>query len=373
MPISLIDNIVVINRQIFYKHSMNDSIYLATTYLKLLRSDTELIQTLDVVFDGKLSSILEDEYIYGDTILTIFQTFADQGLDSWLLRFGQHLSVASHGPLGFAILSAPDLHTAIEVLAEFTAIRTSAYRCESIHRGNRISFITEDQTKHPLISQWLMEASLRVAQKLIEAVMAHPLGGIATISFRHPKPRYHKELETFFGIPISYDAERNAINIPASWCRVSSPLSDPDAFKTNLQKCRELKLKLSSHKDLVEATKLDLDEFFGARIRGHARSQDMPSLDQLAAKHNCSARTFARRLGEKNQSYKRLLEACRREHALELLTHTHTSIADISLQLNYQEPANFVRAFKTWFDTPPATWRRQLAQPEVAANLRRPK
>lgn len=350
---------------------MNKSIYLATTYLKLLRSDTKLTQALKVAFNGKLDEVLEDDYIYGDSILTIFQTFADAGLDSWLLRFGQHLSIGSHGPLGFAVLSAPDLHSAIGVLAEFTAIRTSACRCSSIHLGNRISFITEDQTNHPLISRWLVESSLRVAQKLTEAVMAHPLGDIAAISFTHSRPHYHKELEQLYGIPIEYNAEVNALSIPESWCRISSPLSDPDTFKTNLQKCRELKLKLLDDSDIVEATRLELNNFFDARINGQALPFDMPTLEQLAAKNNCSTRTFARRLEHKKQSYKGLLEACRRRHAIDLLSHTHASIADISLQLNYQEPANFVRAFKTWFDMPPATWRRQLTPPAIPANVRK--
>jgi len=338
---------------------MNESIYLATTYLKLLRSNTELTEALEIALDGELEKTLNGEYIYGDTILTIFQTFADKGLDSWLLRFGHHLSVGSHGPLGFAVLSAPDLRTAIEVLAEFTVIRTSAYRSKSVDLGNRIAFVAEDQTHHPLISQWVMESSLRVAQKLIEAVMAHPLGDFAAISFRHTRPSYHRELEHFFGIPIDYNAEQTALSIPASWCRISSPLSDPDTFKTNLQKCRELKLKLNNNNDLVEATRLDLSHFFEARIQGKARSHEMPTLEQLAAKHSCSSRTFARKLHNKNQSYKQLLESCRREYAIDLLVHTHASIADISLQLNYQEAANFVRAFKTWFDMPPAAWRRQ--------------
>ena len=346
---------------------MDNSIYLATTYLKLLRSDNELTTVLDRAFDGRLEEILQDEFIYGDAISTIFQTFSDQGFDSWLLRFGQHLSVGNHGPLGFAILSSPDLHSAIETLAEFTQIRTSAYRCKSVHRRNRVSFVAEDQTKHPLISQWFAEASIRVAQKLIEAVMAHPLGDIARISFCHPKPAYHQDLQKFFGIPIEYNAQVTALSIPASWCRIASPLSDPDTFKTNLQKCREIKLRLSEEKDLIEATKFDLNAYFSARINEQTTAYGMPTLEHLATKHNCSARTFARRLGEKNQSYKRLLEACRREHAIDLLTHTHISIADISLQLNYQEPANFVRAFKTWFNMPPATWRRQLNKPTKRA------
>jgi len=344
---------------------MNESLYLATTYLKLLRSDTALAQALESAFEDKLDNILENEYIYGDAIQTIFQSFADQGLDSWLLRFGQYLSIGSHGPLGFAVLSAPDLHTAIDVLTEFTSIRTSAFRSKSVHNGNRISYVTEDQTAHPLISRWLMESSLRVVQKLIEAIMAHPLGDFASISFKHAQPNYHKELERLFGTPIEYNAEVNALSIPASWCRISSPLSDPDTFKANLQKCRGLKLKLSNHNDIVDTTKLDLDHYFEARILGQARSHDMPTLEQLAEKNNCSARTFARRLNHKQQSYKQLLEACRRRHAISLLSDTHTSIADIALQLNYQEPANFIRAFKTWFDMPPAKWRRQQSLTKI--------
>jgi AraC-like DNA-binding protein len=217
----------------------------------------------------------------------------------------------------------------------------------------------------------MMESSLRVAQKLIEAVMAHPLGEFSSISFTHPKPKYHSELDQFFGIPIEYNADMNAISIPASWCGISSPLSAPDTFKSNLQKCRELKLKLTSKDDVVAATKLELNHFFEARILGQARSYEMPSLEKLAAKNHCSPRTFSRRLSDKQQSYKGLLEACRRDYAIDLLSNTHTSIADISLQLNYQEPANFVRAFKTWFDTPPAKWRRQLAKADTPANIRR--
>jgi len=349
---------------------MKDSIYLATTYLKLLRSDLELTQILDTALDGRLTAVLEGEYLYGNAIITIFEAFADQGLNSWVLRFGQHLSVENHGPLSFAALSAPDLQTAIEVLAEFNIIRTSAYYCNSVRTGDRIFFITEDQTQHPLIGQWLMEASLLVAQKLIEAVTTHPLGSIATISFTHSKPDYHQQLEKSYGIPIEYDAEVNALSIPASWGQISSPLSDPDTFKTNLQKCRQLKLKLFNKNDVVEATKLELSNFFDARSKGQASSDDMPTLALLAAKHHCSTRTFARRLDDKNQSYKQLLETTRREYAVDLLNHTHTSIADIALQLNYQEPANFVRAFKTWFGTPPATWRRTLAQSKITTKIK---
>lgn len=337
---------------------MKESVYLATTYLKLLLSDSDLDIDLERALDGKLETLLNDELIYGDTIFGIFQQFADSGLDSWLLRFGKQLSVANHGPLGFAVLSAPDLHSAIDVVAKYNVIRTSAYTCSSKHIGNRVWLISEDHTGHPLIGRWMIEASIRVAQGFVEALMAHPLGDAASISFIHDKPAYYKELEEFYGIEVSYNAKYNALSFPSSWCRVSSPLSDPEAFQTNLQKCRELKLKLNVQANIVESTRLSIEHFLEARISGGQRVP-LPSLEQLALKHHCSTRTFARKLLAHDQSYKKILENCRRQYAVTLLTQTHASIADISYLLGYQEPANFVRAFKTWFDKPPASWRRQ--------------
>ena len=337
---------------------MKESDYLATTYLKLLLSDIELDIDLKRSLDGKLESLLNEDFIYGDTIFDIFQQFADSGLDSWILRFGKQLSVANHGPLGFAVLSAPDLHTAIDIVTEYNVIRTSTYSCSSKHIGNRVWLITEDNTGHPLIGRWMIEASIRVAQGFVEAVMAHPLGDAASISFVHDKPAYHQELEKFYGIKVRFNAECNALSFPSSWCRVSSPLSDPDAFQTNLQKCRELKLKLNVQSDIVESTRLSIEHFLESRISG-SQETPLPSLEQLASKHHCSTRTFARKLLAHDQSYKKILENCRRQYAVTLLTQTHASIANISYLLGYQEPANFVRAFKTWFDTPPASWRRQ--------------
>jgi len=356
LPISLTDNIIIIKCHAI--ENMKDSIYLSTTYLKLLLSDSDLNIDLANVLGSNSAALLNEEYIYGDTIFEVFQSLEDSGLDSWLLRFGKQLSVASHGPLGFAILTAPDLHSAIDVVEEYNIIRTSAYRCKSVHEDNRVWLVSEDNTEHPLIGRWMMETSIRVGQEFVEAVMAHPLGDAATISFTHDKPSYHEELEAFYGIKVSYNADRTALSIPSSWCRIASPLSDPETFQTNLQKCRELKLKLNAHSNIVESTRLSIEYFLESRIKGNHDTQ-LPSLEQLAMKHHCSSRTFARKLGQHQQSYKKILEDCRRRYAVTLLTQTHASIADVSYSLGYQEAANFVRAFKTWFDMPPASWRRQ--------------
>ncbi len=338
---------------------MPSNLYLATTYLKLLRGNTALLAQLSEAFGERFERVLADDFIRGDDIHTVFSIAAEQGLDSWILEFGDKISIASHGPLGFAVLSAPDLHTAMQVLVDYTVIRSSTYRCELRHDGNRMEFVTIDQTGNPLIGRWLIEADLFVTQRLIEAIMAHPLGDNAVVRFAYPKPSYADRLQAYLGVSCEFDAESNSLSIPASWCRISSPLSDPESFNTNLQKCRELKFSLTDQKDTAEMTTLAFSRFFEARISGRTKAGELPRLTQLARDNHCSPRTFARKLEQQEQSYKSLLEACRQDYARRLLSTTHYSIADIAALLAYQETANFVRAFKTWFDMPPATWRRQ--------------
>lgn len=341
---------------------MDKQIYIANTYLKVLtRSSHTLLEPLLEALGPNALSLLEDEFLYGADIDRVFKQFSDHGLDSWLLRYGKDLSIASHGPLGFAVLSAPDLQTAMHVLSDYIVIRSSAYKLEFVQNGKRAECVFVDHTSGDLTGRWLIETAIRLAQQLIENVLAHSLGDHALISFAHSAPPYKEELNALLGVRCHFNAESNNISFPASWCQISSPLSDQETFKTNLIKCRELKLALNCSDQFSEAIALALINYFEAREQGNLTIEEMPSLHSLAKKHHVSSRTLNRRLKEQNTSYKELLADARKAQAGYFLQNTHLTIADISYNLAYQEPANFVRAFKTWFDMTPGVWRRQYA------------
>ncbi|RBP49733.1 AraC family transcriptional regulator [Arenicella xantha] len=332
--------------------------YLASTYLRVLHADSHLMGVLNTIFGERASSLLSSEYVTLDDIKLVFEMCAAHGLDSWVLRYGDHISVGSHGPLGFAVLSAPNLNVALRVLTDFAITRTSTYRSELRRHDNRLDFISIDQTEDPLVGRWLIETCFSVAQRLIETIMAHPLGNNAVISFAYPKPAYAKQLETFYRVRCEFDAPHNRLSIPASWAQIVSPLSDPDTFKSNLAKCQEIKLKHLGDQDIAESIRLSLDQHFSARANGSCHTSELPDLAQLSNNHHVSKRTLARKLNERQQSYKKLLCEVRQQHAINMLQNTHLTIADIAAVLNYQEPANFIRAFKSWFNMSPTSWRR---------------
>lgn len=339
---------------------MDDQIYVASTYLKVLtHSENPLLETLLDALGPNAEKILEDDYLHGADIERIFSELAFHGVDSWLLRYGQELNIASHGPLGFAVLSAPNLHTALQVLSDYTIIRSSVNTLTYRQRKHRAECIFVDQTNTELMGRWLIESGMRFVQQLTEGVLAHSLGNNASVTFAYPEPDYADELNALFGVECRFNANKNSISFPASWCQASSPLSDRETFITNLSKCRELKLALTHSHQLSESIALAFIHYFEAREHGHTTKDDMPTLQSLANSHHLSSRTLNRHLKTQNTSYKELLAQARKAQACKLLQNTHMTIADVAYNLAYQEPANFVRAFKMWFDTTPAAWRRK--------------
>ena len=63
-----------------------------------------------------------------------------------------------------------------------------------------------------------------------------------------------------------------------------------------------------------------------------------------------SSKTLERRLGERNASYRELVDDIRRDLAKHYLANTALRLHQIAYALGYSEPGPLVRAFKRWTD-----------------------
>ncbi len=333
--------------------------YVATNYVKLLLNSPDLVNALEQMFGDSYADLLQTEYIYGAQLQPVFKLLAAQGLDSWALRFGSKLGTITHGPLSFAALSAPDLLTALTVLADYSMVRSSAYSSQLIKRDTQLAFIMTDQTGSDLVGRWLIEVGMQIILRLIETVMTHSVGNHVSIKFAHAAPSYAKELDAHYQAKCVYQAGEYSLTLPSSWGQVSSPLSDAGSFSTNLAKCKEIKHLMAGKLSLAESVRFKLEHFFNECLAGSKQPSSLPTRQDLASNFALSPRTFARRLERQQSSYKIELERVRKSHSQRLLSETHFSIGDIAYYLAYQEPANFTRAFKCWFGVTPNSWRRQ--------------
>ena len=78
------------------------------------------------------------------------------------------------------------------------------------------------------------------------------------------------------------------------------------------------------------------------------RFRYLPTLDQIADMFDTSPSDIKRTLHDEGTSYSALTERWRFMKGVVLLTHSQLKINEISEQLYYANPSNFIRAFKRW-------------------------
>ena len=252
--------------------------YIAAAYLRLLiQGGMEVLELTSEELGAELIDAANAEYVPGRLINQLYEILESYGFDSWVTRYGAQLGVGSHGPLGFAALSAPDLGTALATLTDFLVIRTSAFDTNIREQQNRLELILSDNTNHPVAGRWIIESGFLVIKGLIETIILHPLGNNSTLSFAYPMMNSHRQLEKLFKISCAYDSAENILSIPAAWGRIPSPLSDPDAFRTNVAKCREIKLNLDSDRsDVLKLVNARLLSHFARRLSNQSYSEKIP-------------------------------------------------------------------------------------------------
>ena len=89
-----------------------------------------------------------------------------------------------------------------------------------------------------------------------------------------------------------------------------------------------------------------------------AAIQNAVTIPVMAKALNSSPRTVNRQLAQLNTSYQHTLDEARREKALELLDGSSMSIEQISMNLGYNDPSNFGRAFRRWLGQSPRAYRK---------------
>lgn len=86
------------------------------------------------------------------------------------------------------------------------------------------------------------------------------------------------------------------------------------------------------------------------------------SLDEVAKRLAVSTRTLIRRLREAGTTYRELRDAHRRTLAMELLSDTAFTTAEVAYRLGFEDASNFGKACHRWFGCAPGTLRKQLRE-----------
>lgn len=118
---------------------------------------------------------------------------------------------------------------------------------------------------------------------------------------------------------------------------------------------------LSATPVLEVEDKLPLHDLLVDLIQPLLRDRSL-SIDLVSEAAQMSVRSLQRHLAEEGLSYSDLLAEARFDLATKLLGDPHAKIIDVSLELGYDDPAHFCRAFRSLSGQSPTEYRRSHAE-----------
>lgn len=173
------------------------------------------------------------------------------------------------------------------------------------------------------------------------------------IDFVFPQPdhRARQAYEDFFDCPVGFGTDQTRVIFPLKLLAVPLPHSAPHMRTLLDRQARALLLALPESDSFDRALQQAM-----VRLMPDA----VVTLPRLAKELHMSVRTLQRRLGERNMTWRELLDRTREQLARDYLSDPSLTLGDIALLLGFSEHSAFSRAWSNWTGSTPASTRKQL-------------
>ncbi len=267
------------------------------------------------------------------------------------VRTGASMRLDEYGALGLAFKAATTLGASFARVERYARLWTSVVEYELRPATGGTLFILHRAGERRLGMRLSNEATLVSAVAIARQVCPVPLAPVEVL-VRHPAPRRVAAHEEWFGCPVRFGAERDAILF-----------SDETLARLNILGDEGISQYLTTHLDaeLSEMTREPALVMQARAAIAQALSEGAPKMAEIASGLGLSARSFHRRLSEHGMSFQSLTEETRRDLAEGLLRDERHSLAEIAFLTGFSEQSAFTRAFKRWVGTTPATYRKDIS------------
>src|SRR5210317_2629932 len=164
------------------------------TYLKVILQEARaanlsvepLLAATDLTQEGLLTS---DEPVSFAKTLQVLSNAERLLGPGWHLLLATRLTVPSHGPLGFAVVTAPDMRSSVEILLRFIGTRAPFLWSAGAIEGDEFVFRFYETADMGDQRRTLMELAALSLQGLMERPLGRAISG-AKLTFAFAEPPY---------------------------------------------------------------------------------------------------------------------------------------------------------------------------------------
>jgi len=273
------------------------------------------------------------------------------------LLVGERAGPSTLGVAGFMLRAAPDVRTALRDLV----------RHLDLHDDGGVPFF-ETAGEVSLLGYSIQQPSAEASAQIYDLSMAigcnimRALCGEAwranEVLFARRRPGNLRPYERFFQAPLRFDAERSAVVFATRWLEHRPASADPLLHRHLENEANALHARQDAH--VAHELRRQLHRLLSTR---------KTSIASVARQLGMHERTLNRRLRAEGTTFQREYEEVRYTVALQMLSESHMTLAQIAAALDYADASAFNRAFKRWSGVTPAQWRAE----KVSGTFPRPR
>ena len=282
---------------------------------------------------------------------------AASGAEDFGLRLAERGGLTNFGPVGLIVREQATIGDAIAALSRFIHVHHDGMRLDVARDRKTVTITLHLRGAHPRPPRQSIDMALGSVHRIIQSLFGddwRPLG----VHLHYPPPSDRNRYAEFFGCPVTFNAESDAILLSARDMDRRIPNAHPliaNYLKTRIE-------ALDTHSAGWEEK---VDEVVRSLLAsGHC------TVERVAEHLACTRRTIHRHLAECGTSFSAILDAQRAELVTQLIEDPARPLAAIAQQLGFSAQSAMARWFRSRFGCTITDWRKGVRpiMPPVAAN-----
>jgi AraC-like DNA-binding protein len=268
------------------------------------------------------------------------------------LTMGQLSRPVDAGLAGLAAQSAATTGEALGTLIKFSLLTSHNSRGAPWMSNKGLTANFYSIRPYNVFNYFVVDSVLAAWTRFLRVVSGQQ-NVVERITIEYPSRGLDARFEDWFGCPVQFGANGNAIHLLPAARDAPCLQAQPGMFDLLTRQCERQLLKVRSNWTIGDRVK----DRLGPSLQG-----DTPDLATIADQLAIAPWTLQRQLKEEGTGFRELLDETRQELASEYIRETRASISEIAWLMGFANPAAFHKAWKRWFNTSPAEHRKRYLQ-----------
>ncbi|MDX1734701.1 MAG: AraC family transcriptional regulator [Halioglobus sp.] len=252
------------------------------------------------------------------------------------LKLGLRMHLSAHAVLGQAFMTCRDVGQVLDLLLKYYHLLSTGLHLDYQQLDDHcvLTILTTPQ-----------DIDIEFGYELLYGAFINTLRGLLNepelqmrMELPYPTPWHADLYYEVLGKDVHFNCPQGRILFPRSWLDTELPSSNPPLRRLYEAECARLLADLEGEDSVAERTLKLLRKLEG----------QYPQMPQIAGMLNLSPRTYRRRLDDEGQSFQKLLDQVRSEHATRYLQNTRLPLSTIAYMVGFSDASNFRRAYIKW-------------------------